>query len=141
MDDNGEHGTDIHVHTGGPLSAHHLLLGLAREHRVALHTLADDVDHSVLAAEALEIWQTAPAIDGSRWRWLLLSRGLVIEEAPGDPHRLRPHEAIVLTVTRSMLPDREAVGAFRKGLRSAGASCSLTRMARTVAREHDTVVA
>ena len=109
--DQAEHG-GILISTGGPVSAHHLLLHLAREHRVTLHVDVSEVDNGANAAASLEIWQTANRGSG-RWRWLLLRAGAVIEEAPGEAHRLLPYDPIVLTVIRSMLPDREAVKHFR----------------------------
>lgn len=119
----------IAICTAGPISAHHLLLHLADDHRVALHGDATDVDHGAMAGAALEIWQ-APAVgDDVRWRWYLLRQGHVVEEAPGDPHRLRPHGAVALTVTRSTLPDRDSVALLRKALRAAGALCTLSRPA------------
>ena len=127
MDDIDD-GFGIRLHTGGPLAVHHLLLSLAHEHRITLHADAGEVDHTALATEALEVWQTPPAADESRWRWMVLGRGQVISEAPGDPHRLRPHEHTALTVTRSTLPDRDSVGLFRKALRAAGASCTISRL-------------
>ncbi|PGH59442.1 hypothetical protein CRT60_00475 [Azospirillum palustre] len=117
----------IPISTAGPLSVHHLLLHLASDHRVTVHDDVAEIDHGDIAAAALEIWQAPPSGDGARWRWYLLRQGRVVEEAPHDPHRLRPFDGIMLTVTHSTLPDRDSVAVFRKALRAAGATCTLSR--------------
>lgn len=131
----------IPISTAGLLSVHHLLLHLASDHRVTVHHDVAKIDHGAIAAAALEIWQGASSGDAIRWRWYLLRQGRVVEEAPGDPHRLRPYSDIVLTVTRSTLPDRESVAMFRKALRAAGSTCTLSRPAAVRASERERVVA
>ncbi len=127
------------IRTARPISTHHLLLHLASDHQVTVHHNVAEIDHGAVATSALEIWQMPPSGDGARWRWYLLRQGRVVEEAPYDPHRLRPYDDIVLTVTRSTLPDRDSVATFRKALRVAGATCTLSRPAAVRASEQERV--
>lgn len=129
----------IPISTAGPLSVHHLLLHLASDHRVTVHHDVAKIDHGAIAAAALEIWRTSPSNDSARWCWYLLRQGRVVEEAPHDPYRLRPYDDIVLTVTRSTLPDRDSVATFRKALRVAGATCTLSRLAAVRVPERERV--
>lgn len=121
--DDGDEGTL--VVTGGPMSVHHLLLALSPTNSVYLHDDPDEVPGGEHAAAALEIWQSLASTDGSRWRWYIQPKGRIVEEAPGDVHRLRLGCTVAMTVTIGTLPGREAVQRFRQGLREAGIGCVL----------------
>lgn len=128
-DDDEDAGTALD--TGGPLSAHHLLLALSATNHVLLHEDLGEVAGGEHAAAALEIWQSPAGADGARWRWYIQRAGRIVEEAPGDVHRLRPGGAVAVTVTIGTLPGREAVQQFRKALREAGIGCVLALPHRT----------
>lgn len=119
--DDGDDEDGVLIETAGPISVSHLLLHLSARNRAKPFRHIEDADCGDHARDALEVWQTAPRPDGSRWRWYVKAKGVVVQEAPGDVHHL--DAAAVLTVTVCTLPGRDAVVRLREALKASGASC------------------
>ena len=77
----------------------------------------DTIDPNVALADVREVWAftSAPA----EWCWHIAGKGLVVQEAPSAPWDIDPDAEKTFSVFR--LPDKDAVGQFRRLMHEAGA--------------------